>query len=63
MAFINQLFQYDNFDSPILKYIDDSMFINLEHTKQKNANFFIQESYVKLQDDILLGSRKTFPFP
>jgi len=57
MAFINQLFQYDNFDSPILKYIDDSMFINLEHTKQKNANFFIQESYVKLQDDILLGSR------
>ena len=36
---MNQLFQYYNFDSPILKYIDDSMFINLEGTKQKNANF------------------------
>jgi hypothetical protein len=33
------------------------MFINLEASKEKNANFFIQESFVKLQDDIWLGTR------
>lgn len=40
-AFVNSLFLVDNYVDPILHYIDDSLFFELDPTKIKKANFFI----------------------
>ena len=42
MPFINSLFALDDFENPVQPYIDDSLFFELDTTKIKKANLFIQ---------------------
>ena len=40
-AFVNQLFEFDNYTKPIRSFIDDSLFFELDVSRRKSANMFI----------------------
>lgn len=40
-AFINNYFDFSDFESPIKPFIDDSLFWELESNKIKKANFYV----------------------
>jgi len=52
-AFINTLFDFNDYTSPIKRFIDDSLFWELEPTRVKKANFFVKQSEAELEDDLL----------
>jgi hypothetical protein len=53
------MFDTENYVSPIQTFIDDSLFINLDASRFKSANLFVQENQIQLQDDILQLGEKT----
>jgi hypothetical protein len=40
-AFVNNIFQFDNFKDPIRPFIDDSLFFEIDTRIRKNANFYV----------------------
>lgn len=62
-AFVNSIFQIDNYTSPISYFIDDQLFFQIDAKVSKRANFYVQKSEANLEDDIVqLGQsdNKTF---
>lgn len=51
VAFVNNYFDYTDYNEPIKSYIDDSLFFDLESARIKNANFYVMKAEVNLQDD------------
>ena len=47
-AFVNSLFDSTNFGNPVEFFIDDSLFFNLDASKSKYANFYVQLSEASL---------------
>lgn len=43
----------DDYAEPIKYFIDDQLFFELDSSKIKKANFFVQKSEASLEDDIL----------
>lgn len=57
------MFSLEDYVEPIQKYIDDSLFFELEADRIKKANFFIQKSEATLEDDILqIGQSQNLTF-
>jgi len=52
-AFINTLFDFNDYTSPIKRFIDDSLFWELEPQRVKKANFFVKQSEAELEDDFI----------
>ena len=44
MAYINIYFDFLDFENPIKRFIDDTMFWELELTRTKKANFYIKKN-------------------
>ena len=42
-AFVNTQFDFTDFEKPIKYFIDDSLFYELESSKHKKANVYIQK--------------------
>jgi len=51
-AFVNTLFDFNDYDAPIQRFIDDSLFWELEPDRIKKANFFVKKSEAELEDDL-----------
>lgn len=63
VAFVNRYFDYDDFESPVKTYIDDSLFFTLEKDRVKKANLYVMKSEVELQDEYFqLGQRNRYDF-
>lgn len=63
MAFVNSYFDFNDFVTPIKNYIDDSLFFDLEPDRVKQANFYVMQSQVQLQDAYLqYGQSNQFSF-
>lgn len=43
-AFVNTMFALEDYVAPLQKFIDDSLYFNIDPSKSKRANFFVQES-------------------
>jgi hypothetical protein len=41
IAFVNTYFDFEDFESPVKPFIDDSLFWEIESTKVKKVNFYI----------------------
>ena len=62
-AFVNSMFQQDNFTDPISYFIDDQVFFEIDPSTSKKANFYVQEQTAQLEDDIIqLGQSKQLTF-
>lgn len=47
-AYTNSMFDTENYQNPTKTFIDDSLFINLDASRFKSANMFVQENQVQL---------------
>ncbi len=52
-AFVNSMFEQDNFTEPIKNFIDDQVFFEIDPNQSKKANFYVQKQSVELEDDII----------
>lgn len=52
-AFVNNYFDFDNFDDPIQQYIDDSLFFELSPDGKKSANVYLQANEAELYDSVI----------
>lgn len=53
MAFINNYFDFEEYENPIKSFIDDSLFWELDSRLIKKANFYVQLQTAELEDDFL----------
>lgn len=53
VAFINAYFDFESYDEPVKYFIDDQLFFNLEGLRKKQANMYIMQSQMQLQDMLL----------
>eukprot|EP00347_Sterkiella_histriomuscorum_P007363 403349230 len=51
--FVNQYFDFDDFDNPIKQYIDDRYYIPIEPAIQKSIELFIKRSKTKQNDNYI----------
>jgi hypothetical protein len=48
VAYINFYFDYEDFETPVKSYIDDSLFFELEPYRVKKCNFYVMKSEIVL---------------
>ncbi len=51
-AFINSFFDFTDYNKPIKKFIDDSLFFPVESSKEKSANVYVMKGQTNLEDEI-----------
>ncbi|TNV82700.1 hypothetical protein FGO68_gene10121 [Halteria grandinella] len=62
-AFTNTMFVLDNYQDTIQTFIDDQLFFQIDPNVCKKANFFVQEQFASLEDDIIqIGQNKQITF-
>ena len=52
-AFVNHLFEYNNYENPVKKYIDDSFHVSTDFRVHKYYNIFVKSSMGITSDDIM----------
>ncbi len=43
IAFVNSYFDFEDYESPVKRYIDDSLFWEIDTKIIKKANFYVQK--------------------
>jgi len=51
LVFVNTFFDFKDFESPVKKFIDDSIYFELDPTEQKLGNIYLSVDEVELEDD------------
>lgn len=50
LTFVNQYFDWNDFNVPIKKYIDDTLFFQVEANRVKKSNLYVMQAQAQLQD-------------
>lgn len=61
-AFVNNYFDFDNYDDPIQQYIDDSLFFELSPDGKKSANVYLSANEAELYDEVVGTAAKNLNF-
>lgn len=52
LVIINAYLDFNDYNDPIKRYVDDIHFFEIEHDRHKRANIFIMKGEVSLEDSL-----------
>lgn len=48
MGFVNSYFDFNDYEEPVKRFIDDSLFFEIDPAAVKKLNFYIMKSEIEL---------------